>query len=172
MTEFGPLVLRVCRAVLNHGWAAEAADDAWSETFLAALRAYPELPADTNMEAWLVRVAHRKAVDQHRARARRPVPTDVVPDRPAPHTDGHPELWEALAALPEKQRLTVGYHHLAGLPYAQIGELLGTSEAAARRSAADGVKALRGRLAATASRHITSDAPPDTDPNRSEEVVR
>lgn len=155
VTEHGPTVLRVCRAVLGPGGADDAADDAWSETFLAALRAYPDLPADTNMQAWLVRVAHRKAIDQHRARARRPVPTEVLPDRPAPSSggppgmalDGDPELWDALAALPDKQRFAVAYHHLAGLPYAEVGELLGNSEAAARRAAADGIKALRGRIA-------------------------
>lgn len=151
VTEHGPTVLRVCRAVLGHGQAGTDADDAWSETFLAALRSYPELPPDTNMQAWLVRVAHRKAIDQHRARVRRPTPTDVVPERAGPATDpaaqdGHPELWEALAALPDKQRFAVAYHHLAGLPYAEVGELLGNSEAAARRAAADGMKALRARI--------------------------
>jgi RNA polymerase sigma factor (sigma-70 family) len=148
VTEHGPTVLRVCRAVLSHA----DADDAWSETFLAALRAYPELPPDTNMQAWLVRVAHRKAIDQHRARARRPTPTLELPERPGPEPpDAHPELWEALAALPDKQRFAVAYHHLAGLPYAEVAELLGNSEAAARRAAADGVKALRGRIAPAGS---------------------
>jgi DNA-directed RNA polymerase specialized sigma24 family protein len=61
VSQHGPMVLRVCRAVL--GWAD--ADDAWSETFLAALRAYPDLPADANVEAWLVTIAHRKAVAYH-----------------------------------------------------------------------------------------------------------
>jgi RNA polymerase sigma factor (sigma-70 family) len=164
VTEHGPTVLRVCRAVLGPGGADDAADDAWSETFLAALRAYPELPADTNMQAWLVRVAHRKAVDQYRARTRRPVPTDAVPDRPASFfgrstadggpgssfdgsgADEHSELWDALRALPDKQRFAVAYHHVAGLPYAEVGELLGNTEAAARRAAADGIKALRARV--------------------------
>ena len=45
------------------------ADDAWSETFLAAMRAYPDLPADANIEAWLVTIAHRKAIDLVRAAA-------------------------------------------------------------------------------------------------------
>ena len=35
------------------------------------------------------------------------------------------------------------YHYLADLPYLGVGKLLGTSEAAARRSAADGIAALR-----------------------------
>lgn len=69
----GATVLRVCRAVLGPG---ADADDAWSETFLAALRSWPDLPEDTNVEAWLVRVARHKAVDITRARARRAIPSD------------------------------------------------------------------------------------------------
>lgn len=65
--QHGETVLRVCRAVLGPG---PDSDDAWSETFLAALRAWPQLPQDTNVEAWLVRVAHRKAIDITRVRGR------------------------------------------------------------------------------------------------------
>ena len=57
VTEHGAVVLRVCRAVLG----PTEADDAWSETFLSALRAWPELPDDANVRAWLVTIAHRKA---------------------------------------------------------------------------------------------------------------
>ncbi|MFZ2509948.1 MAG: sigma-70 family RNA polymerase sigma factor, partial [Gordonia sp. (in: high G+C Gram-positive bacteria)] len=60
VSAHGRTVLRVCRAVLGAG---ADADDAWSETFLAALRAWPGLDDDVNVEAWLVRVAHRKAID-------------------------------------------------------------------------------------------------------------
>jgi DNA-directed RNA polymerase specialized sigma24 family protein len=52
-------------------------------------------------------------------------------------------LWVALRALPPKQRGAVAYHYLADLPYADVAVLLGTSVPAARRSAADGIAALR-----------------------------
>jgi RNA polymerase sigma factor (sigma-70 family) len=138
----GPTVLRVCRAVVG----PDAADDAWSETFLAALRAYPDLPPGSNVEAWLVTIAHRKAVDQLRGAARRALPVADVPDAPTAlglpgASDG--DLWAALAALPDKQRRSVAYHHLAGLPYAEIAALLGGTADAARRAAADGIAALR-----------------------------
>ena len=68
VAEHGPTVLRVCRAVLG----PVDAEDAWSETFLAALSAYPRLRAGSNIEAWLVTVAHRKALDHVRAASRRP----------------------------------------------------------------------------------------------------
>jgi RNA polymerase sigma factor (sigma-70 family) len=138
----GPTVLRVCRAVVD----PDAADDAWSETFLAALRAYPDLPPGSNVEAWLVTIAQRKAIDQLRGAARRAVPLADLPYAPSAlglpgRSDG--ELWAALAALPDKQRRSVAYHHLAGLPYAEVAALLGGTAEAARRAAADGIAALR-----------------------------
>jgi RNA polymerase sigma factor (sigma-70 family) len=139
VAEHGPMVLRVCRAVLGEA----DAEDAWSETFLAALKAYPELPADANVQAWLVTIAHRKAVDVTRAQARRPVPVGDVPDRPGRADGWDGDLWDALARLPDKQRTAVAYHYLAGLPYREIAEITGGSTDAARRAAADGVKALR-----------------------------
>ncbi|MGB9251863.1 MAG: RNA polymerase sigma factor [Mycobacterium sp.] len=140
VARHGATVLRVARAVLGHA----DADDAWSETFLAAIKAYPELPADANVEAWLVTIAHRKAIDITRASARRAIPVPDTPDRQSPsHADDHFELTKAVAALPTKQRQAVAYHYLAGLPYAEIATLLDSSAAAARRAAADGIATLR-----------------------------
>jgi RNA polymerase sigma factor (sigma-70 family) len=142
VAEYGQTVLRVCRAVVG----PVDAEDAWSETFLSAMRAYPDLPAGANVEAWLVTIAHRRALDVGRATSRRPVPVATVPDRPAARADpggGYPELWAALEALPTKQRQAVAYHHIAGLPHAEIAELLGNSPDAARRACADGMKTLR-----------------------------
>jgi RNA polymerase sigma factor (sigma-70 family) len=139
--EHGATVLRVCRAVVGF----HEAQDAWSETFLAALRAYPELPDDANVEAWLVTIAHRKAIDITRARARAPVPVHEPPETRS--TVGLPAvsdpIWAEVAALPSKQRQAVAYHYLAGLPYQQVAEIIGGSTDAARRAAADGINSLR-----------------------------
>jgi RNA polymerase sigma factor (sigma-70 family) len=139
--EHGAVVMRVCRALLP---PAEA-EDAWSETFLAALRAYPQLRPGSNVRGWLVTIAHRKALDQLRARARRAVPTGEVPDVAV--TDGElvadDALRAAVTALPDKQRAAVLLHHVAGLPYADVARELGGSVDAARRSAADGIARLR-----------------------------
>lgn len=147
------MVLRVVRAVLG----PHDAEDAWSETFLAALRAYPELPGDANVAAWLVTVAHRKAIDVTRANARRPVPAGELPERPSAAgrpEDWDPDLWRALKALLERQRHAVAYHYLAGLPYKEIAAVTGGSTDAARRAAADGMRTLR----------RTYPAHPDPDP--------
>jgi RNA polymerase sigma factor (sigma-70 family) len=136
----GATVLRVCRAVVG----PDVAEDAWSETFLAALQAYPRLPADANVEAWLVTIAHRKALDQIRARRRRALPSGDLPERVAASADGlDPDLVSEIAALPDKQRQAVAYHYVAGLPYDAVAEILGGTAEAARRAAADGIKALR-----------------------------
>ncbi len=142
----GPVVLRVCRAVL--GSDAEA-DDAWQETFLAALRSYPQLDPGTNLQAWLVTVAHRKALDVVRARERRgpvaPVVDAVVGagrDDPARAAEDR-ALREAVAALPGRQRWAVALHHLGGLSWAEVAALVGGTEQAARRAGSDGVAALR-----------------------------
>lgn len=135
-------VLRVCRGVLG----VMDAEDAWSETFLAALRAYPELPANANVEAWLVTIAHRKSIDIIRRQQRHAIPVEEVPDRPSsigiPGSIDH-DLWDAVRALPPKQRQAVAYHYLAGLPYIMVAEIIGGTTDAARRAASDGIKTLR-----------------------------
>ena len=144
VTEHGPTVLRVCRALLGR----QDADDAWSETFLAALRAYPDLADGANVEAWLVTIAHHKTIDALRAERRRAIPVaDIVESS---STSGSPEppdddLWAALRSLPPKQRQAVAYHHVAGLPYAEVAAIVGGSIDAARRAAHDGIHTLRRR---------------------------
>jgi RNA polymerase sigma factor (sigma-70 family) len=143
VTEHGPVVMRVCRALLG----PVEADDAWSETFLAALRAYSELRPGSNVRGWLVTIAHNKAIDQLRAGARAPEPAaELAEARPGGDREPEPadtELHGALAALPFKQRGAVAYRYLADLDYSDVAALLECSEAAARRSASDGIANLR-----------------------------
>jgi RNA polymerase sigma factor (sigma-70 family) len=135
-------VLRVCRALLG----VQDADDAWSETFLAALRAYPDLPETANVEAWLVTIARRKAIDVQRAARRDPLPVETLPEAPTsigiPGTDDT-DLWEYVDRLPGKQRQAITFHYLAGMSHAEIAAILGGTVDAARRAAADGLKTLR-----------------------------
>ena len=160
VAEHGQVVMRVCRGLLGQ----VEAEDAWSETFLAALRAYPQLRPGSNIRGWLVTIAHNKAVDQIRARGRVPVPAGELPEQgsgsgrlkgrresrtalggsqPGPEPVLNTELHSALAGLPPKQRGAVVYRYLADLPYAEVAALLDCSQAAARRSAADGIASLR-----------------------------
>ena len=141
MTEHGQVVLRVCRALLP----VHDAEDAAADAFLAALEAYPRLRPDSNVKSWLVTIAHRKAVDILRRRARHAMPVQDVPERGVGAEPSLPDqtLWQAVRELPTKQRHAVAYHYVADLAYAEVAAIMGTSEAAARRNAADGIKALR-----------------------------
>jgi RNA polymerase sigma factor (sigma-70 family) len=141
VADHGTTVLRVCLAVLGSG----DADDAWSETFLSAMKAYPALPADANIEAWLVTIAHRKAIDVTRAATRRAVTVDEVPDSAgsAGADSRDLDLVAAMAQLPPKQKQAVAYHYLAGLPYTEVAAILGGTTEAARRASADGIATLR-----------------------------
>jgi len=124
----------------------DGADDCFQETFLAALRAYPRLTDTSRLDRWILRIASRKAIDHHRATGRRAVPTGDVPERPvapagSPEFDG--ELSAAVASLPPKQRLAVVHRHVLDRSYADVADILGTSEEAARANVYQGVKRLR-----------------------------
>lgn len=139
--EHGPRVLALCRARVDPA----DVDDAWSETFLAALSAWPDLSTDLDVTAWLTTVARRKCIDIHRSRARRRTdPVAQVPEVVAADAETDDEgVWRHVADLPDKQRQVITYRYLGGLSYARIVGLVGGTEAAARRAASDGLKSLR-----------------------------
>ena len=135
-------------AVLRGAVGREGAEDAFQETFLAALRAYPGLRDARNLRGWLVTIAHRKAIDHHRTRGRAPVPVAAL--REAAIFDPDPtdtEVWRAVATLPPKQRAAVTLRFAGDLPHEEIAEALGCSPEAARRSLHEGLKRLRKEMA-------------------------
>ncbi len=120
------------------------ADDCYQETWIAALRAYPRLQHDGNLRGWLLTIASRKAIDCARTRTRAPIPADGVPDLPAPpEVSTNDDVWEAVRALPAKQRTAVALRYGLDADYALIAATMRTSEDAARRSVHEGLKRLR-----------------------------
>jgi RNA polymerase sigma factor (sigma-70 family) len=145
LEEHRTLVYRYLVAAVG----AQEAEDCFQETFLAALRAYPDVRDEGDgLRAWILTIASRKAIDHARARARRAVPVEQVPDGPAAALDdGHDgELWRAVRALPPMQRDAVVHRYVLDLPYAEVARALGVSEEAARASAYEGRKKLRARV--------------------------
>jgi RNA polymerase sigma factor (sigma-70 family) len=144
-------VLDAHRAVVYRFCVATAgpdADDVFQETWIAALRAYPRLRRADNLRAWLLRIAQNKAIDAHRARGRRPVPVESVPERATASPvraaeDSRPELWARLRELPPKQRTAVFCRTVLGMSYAELAVLLESSQEAARRNVHEGLKTLR-----------------------------
>jgi RNA polymerase sigma factor (sigma-70 family) len=130
-------VWRTLRAMVG----AQAAEDCFQETFVAALGAYPRLRADSNPRAWLLTIAHNKAID-HLRRTRRHDELGegaAVEDAPAPDA----EIWAAVAALPQRQRAAVALRYIGDLSHREIAAAIGCSEEASRRSLHDGLATLR-----------------------------
>jgi RNA polymerase sigma factor (sigma-70 family) len=128
------------------------AEDCFQETFVAALRAYPRLEADSNLRAWVLTIANRKALDAHRATARRALPVEdvtAVHDRETARSltasprEPDRELWDAVKELPNRQRSAVVLRFVGDMPHREIAQAIGCSEEAARRSLHEGLLKLR-----------------------------
>lgn len=120
------------------------AEDAAQETFVAALRAYPEFDG-ASPRAWLLTIARRKALDELR-RKRRLAEVELDAEAVAStvtEPSGGGELWQRVGELPGKQRGAMVLRFALDLRYREIGAALGCSEAAARRSVHEGLTKLR-----------------------------
>jgi RNA polymerase sigma factor (sigma-70 family) len=131
---------------------ADLAEDCLQDTFMSALRAYPRLRHGENLRAWLYTIAHRKATDAVRRLSRRPsttaldhLPPGREPSEP-PHDVADDGVWVQVRALPAKQRVAVVHRFVMDLDYRSIGELMRTSEEAARQNVSAGLKRLRKEL--------------------------
>jgi len=128
---FGLLVRRLGR---------QQAEDAFQETFLRALRAYPALRHGDYLRAWVLTIARHVVVDLFR-RERPAVELEEpveLPRRPA-----YAQLEHLTEVLPPTERAAVVLRYAYDLPYAAIGAALGSSEDAARQAASAGVRRLR-----------------------------
>jgi RNA polymerase sigma factor (sigma-70 family) len=145
LDEHSAAVMGILRGAVGR----DGAEDCFQETFLAALRAYPRLDDASNLRGWLLTIAHRKAIDFHRANGRKPIPVGEVPEAAAENglPEPDPGLWDAVGALPPKQRAAVALRYGSDLPHAEIAAALGCSPEAARRSLHEGLKRLRKELA-------------------------
>jgi DNA-directed RNA polymerase specialized sigma24 family protein len=133
-------VWRALRAMVG----VQAAEDCFQETFLAALRAYPRLRHDSSPRAWLLTIAHNKAIDHLRRAARAQAPAvDAAGVDPPPPDEA---IWQAVAALPPNQRAAVALRFIGDLSHREIAAAIGCSEAASRRSLHDGLATLRRSL--------------------------
>jgi len=119
-----------------------AAEDAFQETFLRALRAYGRLEHGRHLRAWVFTIAARVAIDASKRQSRDAV---SLADEPAGE-DSPPaylELEHLAEELPATERAAVVLRYGYDLPYAEIGAALGSSADAARQAASSGIRRLR-----------------------------
>jgi RNA polymerase sigma factor (sigma-70 family) len=141
--EHAGVVMGVLRGAVGGG----DAEDCFQETFISALRAYPKLRDASNLRGWLITIAHRKAIDHHRARGRRPLPVAEVAEVAVSDPEPSDGVWALVDELPPKQRAAVTLRYASDLPHAEIATALGCSPEAARRSLHEGLKRLRKEMA-------------------------
>jgi len=142
---------RVARAILGLG---EDADDAVQNGFIAAWRAIGRFDQRRPFRPWLMRIVANAALDLHRRRKVRDavaIPdyvatSGVGPDRATDHALFRERLQEALAQLPEKQRIAVVMFDAEGYGHAEIAEVLGVPEGTVRSYVFHARRALRTAL--------------------------
>jgi RNA polymerase sigma-70 factor (ECF subfamily) len=130
---YGVLVRRLGR---------QRAEDAFQETFLRALRAYPALRHGDHLRAWVLTIARNVAVDAFR---REKPSADFEEPAQLPRRPAYAELEHLTGDLPPTERAAVVLRYAYDMPYAAIGAALGSSEDAARQATSAGVRRLRRR---------------------------
>ena len=130
-------------ALLRRRLGRAAAEDAFQETFLRALRAYDRLDHGEHLRAWVLTIAGRVAIDTLRRRR----PEGELGDEPAAEATrpAYRELGELTDGLPPKERAAVVLRYGYDLSYDDIAAALGSSSEAARQAASSGVRRLRAR---------------------------
>jgi RNA polymerase sigma factor (sigma-70 family) len=146
------------------------AEDTFQETFLAALRAYPNLRDAENLRGWILQIAANKAIDTGRGKGRRPTVVAEIPEAAAAFDgrgpggpsrgagssgsleagdgfDARDPLWSAVRTLPERMRTAVVLRHVLDRPYEDIAAAMGGTEDGARANVHQGLKRLRASLA-------------------------
>ena len=138
------LVHAVCRRILNND---EDALDATQDALLSIARKVGTFDRRAQFSTWCYRIATNAALDEARKRNRRPVPSEVLPERvgsTAIETEvaGRLDIDAALAQLTPDYRAAVALRDLIGMDYAEIGEVLGIPPGTVRSRIARGRAAL------------------------------
>ena len=132
----GPVLAQLRRML-----GRDDAEDAFQETFLRALRAYPTLRHGRHLRAWALQIARNVAIDA--LRRTRATSADVPDLESVDEPLAYEELRRLTAGLPQKERAAVFLRYGYDLSYEEIGDTLGQSPEAARQAASSGVRRLR-----------------------------
>lgn len=135
----------------------DLAADAAQEAMINAVRALASFRGDASFRSWLLRIAVNAARTVGRKRSRRrEVDLELVRELPAGTKDPDgvtitrieaERAVRMLERLPPKQRLAVTLRIQSGLSYAEVAEVMGGTEGAARVNYHLGIRKLRELLA-------------------------
>jgi RNA polymerase sigma factor (sigma-70 family) len=149
-----PELLRYLVRVLGNEHDAQ---DACQDALLRAHRAFARLAPDSNVRAWLYRIATNSARNHARGRGRhqgRTVDVDVdglpaAAERSVERDEQLRAVTRAVQALPPRQRAALMMRQFQGLAYSEIALSLGGTEAGARANVYQALKKLRAALGDT-----------------------
>lgn len=142
---------RAARAILRDD---DDADDAVQEGMLAAWRAIERYDPERPFRPWLMRIVVNAALDSRRRRLVRRAEAlsetheapGIRPDRATDRALLNDRLRDALATLPERQRIAVVMYDVEGYPHAEIAGVLGVPEGTVRSYVFHARRALRQAL--------------------------
>jgi RNA polymerase sigma-70 factor (ECF subfamily) len=140
---------RLLAALTVVAGSADVAADATSEAFVRAYERWDRVRGMDSPDGWLYRVALN--VVRRRARRlgferdllRRTTPRPSAESAPSAL---HPEVWEAVRALPDRQRAAVGLRYLLDLREAEVAALMGVTRGAASSYLTTARRTLAARL--------------------------
>jgi RNA polymerase sigma-70 factor, ECF subfamily len=138
------------------------AQDLTQEVFARAYRAYTRLQPDSNVRAWLFKIATNCAFTalafRRRQNNRLPASVEDVdgvtgagrhsPYRQMVLDETLEHVWRIIATLPPKQQAAVILRHVQGLGYPDIAQALACSEESARANVYQATRRLRRELGA------------------------
>ncbi len=159
----------VLRIAMNMLRSPEDARDVYQEAFLRVYRNLHTFRFDCSFHTWLYRIVTNLCLDNLRKRKVRREESGTVEtsegvidrmaqfEEPAPHADPERQtqsrqlashIQTALADLSPRERMVFELRHFQGLRLKKIGEVLGTTEEAAKNCLFRATQKLRGSLGA------------------------
>ena len=131
-------------------WDRPHAQDLLQETFLQIHRSRHAYRPDLPVRPWVFAIARHVALMDRRTRSRRPITGGELPDLPVPPAVAsladRDALGRALDSILPDRREALLLHHVWGLSFAEIGQMLGIRADAAKLRSSRGMADLRGRL--------------------------
>lgn len=154
---FAVLVSRHEKSAWATSWRilrdGHAASDVTQDAFLQAYQRLRHLRDPARFGGWLLRIAHREAVRASQRRRQSPVRPGEDEDglaeftsRATPLGDEDSLLLDAVAALPEPERLVVVLYYLESHPVAEIARMLSRPVGTVTKQLSRAIHRLRSRL--------------------------
>jgi len=154
ITEFDSLVDIYSKEIFGYLWRMlhnqQDTEDVFQETFIRAFRAYPKLRDNSNLRAWLYKIATNVAythyqrhsrIEAHYSNEFDPTWRNDVESR-----DLLLSALRAIRSLPHKQQSALMLRKYQGLSYEEIGEVLACSAESARANVYQAVKKLQAQF--------------------------